>query len=351
VSETTAVREEDAFDAAAVTTWLRETGVEVMGAPVVRQFAGGASNLTYLLTWGERELVLRRPPYGTKARGAHDMRREYVVQQRLRPIFRYVPAMVAYCDDDVIGSEFYLMERVRGRILRGDEPPDLGLGLREDQVHDLCLRVIDILVELHRVPVEDAGLQDLGKGAGYVRRQVAGWSERYRRAMTADAPDAEPVMRWLAACQPDDVATCVIHNDFRFDNIVLNAVRGTPSVVGVLDWEMATLGDPLMDLGSSLAYWVQADDDPAMRALQRQPTDAPGMLTRSEVVDHYCARTGLSATGWSFYEVFGLFRLAVIAQQIHLRYAHGQTHNPAHAQFGPAVGMLVERCRLLASRT
>jgi aminoglycoside phosphotransferase (APT) family kinase protein len=350
VSETTAVRDEDDFDATAVTKWLRETGVEVTDAPVVRQFAGGASNLTYLLTWEDRELVLRRPPSGTKARGAHDMRREYVVQQRLRPVFGYVPTMVAYCGDrDVSGWEFYLMERVHGRILRGGEPPDLGLGLSERQVRDLCLRVVDTLVELHGVPVADAGLLDLGKGAGYVGRQVAGWSERYRRAMTGEAPDAGAVMRWLDACQPDDVATCVIHNDFRLDNIVLSAVRGEPSVVGVLDWEMATLGDPLMDLGSSLAYWVQPDDDPAMRALQRQPTDVPGMLTRSEVLDHYCASTGLSSTGWSYYEVFGLFRLAVIAQQIYYRYARGQTHNPAYAQFGPAVGLLVDRCKLLIS--
>jgi aminoglycoside phosphotransferase (APT) family kinase protein len=345
-----AVREEDAFDVEAVTRWLSEhagtlKGGLPCGRPEVRQFPGGASNLTYLLSWPERELILRRPPEGAKARGAHDMRREYTIQSRLAPVFGYVPAMVAFCDDhDVLGSDFYVMERLSGTILRRDLPE--GLTLSPEQARTLATRFLDVLVELHSVDPERAGLADLGRGAGYTARQVAGWSDRYRRARTDDVGDLERVMHWLAGHQPgSDVATCVIHNDFRLDNVVLDP-DDPLRVVGVLDWEMATLGDPLMDLGGALAYWIQADDDEEFRAVRRQPSDLPGMPTRAELVDHYAWRTGRSVTPeqWRFYEVFGLFRLAVIAQQIYYRYHHGQTHNEAYARFLPLVRLLDVRC-------
>jgi len=342
------VRAEDAFEVDAVTAWLREHDLGVTGRPQVRQYSGGASNLTYLLRFPERDLVLRRPPAGQKARTAHDMHREFTIQSQLRPVFPYVPEMLAFCDDpDVIGSDFYVMQRLEGAILRAKEPPGLGMGLTEDQVRALSLRIVDTMVELHQVDVDAAGLGDLGRGAGYVARQVAGWSERYRQARTWNVPSFEQVMTWLDVHQPDDVATCVIHNDFRLDNVVLRGDDGGPRVAGVLDWEMATLGDPLMDLGGSLAYWVQADDPRLSRVLQRQPTDVPGMPTRQEVVQHYCSRMGLSAEGWVFYEVFGLFRLAVIAQQIYYRYQKGQTHNRAFRHFWIAVGHLHRRCRRL----
>ena len=309
----------------------------------MRQFSGGASNLTYLLRWPRRDLILRRPPAGQKARGAHDMRREFTIQSRLRPVYPYVPRMVALCDDaSVVGSDFYLMERIEGTILGRDLPP--GTDLSEEQVRRLCTGVLDRLVELHAVDAEKAGLGDLGKGRGYVARQVAGWSERFRRARTDDVGDFEQVMAWLDEHQPEDVGSCVIHNDYRFDNVVLD---DDLEVRGVLDWEMATLGDPLMDLGGALAYWVQADDDEVFAQFRRQPTHLPGMLTRAEVVDYYAERTGLSVTPeqWTFYEVFGLFRVAVIAQQIYYRYVHGQTTNEAFAIFGPAVQYLEQRCK------
>jgi aminoglycoside phosphotransferase (APT) family kinase protein len=346
-----AVRHEDAFDVTAATAWLRdqdldrEVGDDLEGEPEVLQFSGGASNLTYLLRFPRRDLILRRPPTGQKARGAHDMRREFTIQARLRPVYPYVPRMVALCADSaVIGSELYVMERVEGTILGRDLPP--GLDLSEEQVRRLCTGVVDRLVELHSVDAEKAGLGDLGKGLGYVARQVAGWSERYRGARTDDVGDFETVMAWLDAHQPEDVGSCVIHNDYRFDNVVLDDEL---EVRAVLDWEMATLGDPLMDLGGALAYWVQADDDEVFAQFRRQPTHVPGMLTRAEVVDYYCARTGRSVTPerWTFYEVFGLFRVAVIAQQIYYRYHHGQTTNEAFAIFGPAVRYLEQRCREL----
>lgn len=336
-----ALRDEDAFDTAAVHEWLSSRVDGLTGAPEVHQYPGGASNLTYLLSYPDRELILRRPPRGQKAASAHDMRREYTVQEKLKPVYPYVPNVLALCTDhDVLGSDFYVMDRIDGIILRGDLPE--GLTLSPHEASSLAYRTFDRLIELHEVDPDAAGLSDLGKGAGYVARQVRGWSDRYRRALTPDAPDGETVMRWLDANQPDDVRTCVIHNDFRFDNVVLDDEL---NVVGVLDWEMATLGDPLMDLAGCMAYWIQADDDDVAQLSRRQPSHLPGMPKRKELVAYYCDRMGLSADNWVFYEVFGWFRLQVIMQQIYYRYHSGQTHNEAFAGFPRFVAYLDERCR------
>ncbi|QKW06163.1 phosphotransferase family protein [Streptomyces sp. NA04227] len=348
------VRDEDAFDVEAVAAWLRahakdSAGLE--GTPEVRQFSGGASNLTYLLRYSEQDLILRRPPSGKKARGAHDMGREYRIQSHLAPVFPYVPGMVAFCDDEsVIGSEFYVMRRLTGPIPRRELPPELD-HLSPEQVRSMCTNVIDLLVDLHSVDPAEAGLSDLGKGEGYVGRQVSGWSDRYRKAKTENVGDFEDVTAWLAAHQPADRRICLIHNDFRFDNVVLGESDPTRPA-GLLDWEMATLGDPLMDLGGALAYWVQADDDAMFRELRRQPTHVPGMLTRTEVVRYYSERAGLDVTEqqWAFYEVFGLFRLAVICQQIYYRYHHKQTTNPAFKDFWLVTGILEDRCRKIIAR-
>lgn len=339
-----AVRDEDAFDVAALDAWLRERAGGLSGPPDVRQFSGGASNLTYLLRYPGRDLILRRPPPGAKAASAHDMAREHRVQQALKPVYPYVPEMVALCQDPgVLGSDFYVMERVEGTILRQDIPPELGLDAAATR--RLCESVVDRLVDLHAVdPTGAAGLADLGRGPGYVRRQVEGWSGRYRAARTRNAPSFARVMRWLDERQPADAGACVIHNDFRFDNVVL-APDDPQRIVGVLDWEMATVGDPLMDLGGALAYWVESGDDRVMRAFRRQPTHRPGMLTRAEVVERYAERTGRTIDDWAFYEVFGLFRLAVIIQQIYRRYSLGQTRNPAFRHYWLAVRYLDRRCR------
>jgi aminoglycoside phosphotransferase (APT) family kinase protein len=248
----------------------------------------------------------------------------------------------------VIGSDFYVMERIGGTILRSRIPRELGLDAAATR--QLCLSAIDRLVELHRIDAQRTGLAALGKGPGYVARQVEGWSQRYRAARTWNVPRFERVIGWLAEHQPADAGEVPIHNDFRLDNLVL--APGDPQrIVGVLDWEMATVGDPLMDLGGALAYWVQADDDRFMRAaLRRQPSDAPGMLTREEIVARYCEQTGLSAEGWAFYEVFGLFRLATIAQQIYQRYHLRQTRNRAFRHYWLAVRYLDRRCRRIIRR-
>jgi aminoglycoside phosphotransferase (APT) family kinase protein len=341
------VRDEDAFDVEAVAGWLREhaPAYALDGTPDVRQFPGGASNLTYLLTYPGRDLILRRPPVGAKAKSAHDMAREHDIQAALAPVFPYVAPMVGLCRDaSVIGSDFYVMERLEGTIPRRR----LGFEVTPEQAAVLCERAWDVLVDLHAVDVDEIpALARLNRGEGYVARQVAGWTDRLDRAATDDLGDWSPVTDWLDAHQPPDRGQCVIHNDFRFDNLVLDPEE--LAVTGVLDWEMATVGDPLMDLGGALGYWVEAGDDEFFQQFRRQPSNVPGMWTRWEVVEHYARRTGLAVTPeqWRFYEVFGLFRLAVIAQQIWYRYAMGQTHNEAYAVFGPAVAYLEQRCRRL----
>lgn len=352
--ESLEVRAEDAFDVAALATWLREHAElqfvdRLVGEPEVRQFPGGASNLTYRLSYPDLALILRRPPAGTKAAGAHDMGREYRIQRALAPVFPRVPQMVAFCENEsVLGSEFYVMTQVDGVIPRRE----LGFPISPDATSELCRNVWQVLVDLHQVDVAEAGLAAFGKGTGYVARQVSGWTNRLERAQTEDLGNWSAITDWLAAHQPDDVATCLIHNDFRLDNLVLAdpAVSASaPEVLAVLDWEMATLGDPLMDLGGALAYWVSEDDDEFFRMFRRQPSNAPGMWTREQIVNWYCAQLGIEMTPerWRFYEVFGLFRLAVIAQQIWYRYFHGQTTNEAFAVFGPAVAYLEQRCHTL----
>jgi aminoglycoside phosphotransferase (APT) family kinase protein len=344
------VRDEDAFDLAAVAGWLREHAADAAGLddePEVRQFSGGASNLTFLLRYPTRDLIMRTPPRGTKAKGAHDMRREYVIQSRLRDSFPYVAAMVGFCDDpEVVGADFYVMDRIEGVIPRSEWPA--GVSLSPEQARRLCLNVVEVYAELHSVDPDATGLRELGKGTGYVGRQVDGWSVRYRNARTPDNPDLESVMAWLAEHQPADIATCVIHNDFKIDNMVFAADDPT-RVVGVLDWEMATLGDPLMDVGGAIAFWVQADDSDELKLMRRVPTHLPGMLTREEFVRAYLDRMGFDVLPeqWRFYEVFGLFRNAVIAQQIYYRYFHGQTSNEMYSLFGPAVQIIDRRIQEL----
>lgn len=341
------VRDEDAFDVESFHRWvLAHAPAVALGAdtpPLVEQFPGGASNLTYLVHYPAADVVLRRPPLGHKASSAHDMGREVRVQSRLRPLYPLVPEILGYCtDEQIIGGEFYVMESMPGTILRRDLPD--GLVLTPDEARTLAETVIDAQADLHGIDPVAAGLGGLGRGPGYVARQVSGWSHRYRDARTDDVPEGEDVMGWLDSHRRPDVAARLIHGDWRFDNLVLD-LTGQPRIVGVLDWEMSTVGDPLMDLGSSLAYWITGDDDPGLGFLRRQPTHLEGMPTREQYVERYLARTGLPLDDWTFYEVFGLFRLAVIIQQIWYRFRLGETTNPAFAHFGAGTTALIERAR------
>ncbi|MDN3399252.1 phosphotransferase family protein [Psychrobacter sp. APC 3426] len=347
------VREGEELDAQAVSNWLREQGVDIEGEPTVTQFSGGASNWTYRLQYEgegtEQDLILRRPPKGTKAKSAHDMVREYTVQKSLKDAYPYVPKMVALCtDESVIGVDFYVMERMEGIIPRANLPK--GIDLDVEQTRALCTNVIDALVDLHQIDYkEHPDLVSLGRGEGYCERQVTGWDKRYVKAKTPNVPSFGLVRQWLNKHTPADSKTCLIHNDWRFDNVILDATDPT-KVIGVLDWEMATLGDPLMDLGSALAYWVEEDDNIIMQQSRRQPTHLKGMMTRDEVVDYYLQQSGLKIDNWTFYEVFGLFRLASIVQQIYYRYYHKQTTNPAFKNFWLIVHVLHAKCLKLIAQ-
>lgn len=343
------IRPGEELDVAAVDRWLRSIEPDLEGTPEVTQYSGGASNWTYRLRYRNRDLVLRRPPAGTKAKSAHDMAREYNIQRALKPAYPAVPTMIGLCQDPaVIGCDFYVMARIEGPIARSRLPE--GVSLDAAQTRRLCTNVLDELIALHRVDHRAIGLDALSKGPGYPRRQVDGWSERYERARTWNVPSYRRVRAWLKEHVPEDSGACVIHGDWRLDNVVLDPADPT-RVIGVLDWELATIGDPLMDLGSALAYWVHADDDPLMRLTRRQPTHLPGMLRREEVVAYYLDRTGLRPADWAFYEVFGLFRLAVIAQQIYYRYHHRQTRNPAFKNFWILINYFDWRCRAIIRRS
>lgn len=337
------MRDGEALPLTTLDPWLKAQINDLTGDPEVTQYSGGASNWTYRLLYPSHDLILRRPPAGTKAKSAHDMQREYTVQKALKPVFPYVPEMLAFCDDmSVIGDEFYVMQRLEGIIPRKNLPRALNLSATDTQ--QLCTNVLDKLIALHQVDVQAAKLQDLGKGSGYVKRQIDGWSGRFRKAKTWNVAGFEYVMEWLTERMPEDIDNRLIHNDFRFDNVVLDA-DNPMQVIGVLDWEMATLGDPLMDLGNSLAYWVQADDDKLIKAMRRQPTHLPGMLTRQEVIEYYLGNSDYAVDDFSFYECYGLFRLAVIIQQIYYRYHHKQTRNPQFKNFWIMVNYLYFRCR------
>lgn len=325
-----------------VAAWLKQHIPNLIGTPEITQYTGGASNWTYRIKYDSHDLILRRPPAGTKAASAHDMKREYEIQKALMPYYT-VPEMLAFCNDhSVMDCDFYIMRRVEGIIPRSNLPKDLKLNT--DQTKQLCLNVIDKLIELHQIDIQKTGLSSFGKGSGYYKRQIDGWSERYKKAKTWNVPTYTYVINWLKANIPSEERSCLIHNDYRFDNVILD-VEDPMKIIGVLDWEMATIGDPLMDLGNTLAYWVQADDDFIAQTTRRQPTHLKGMLTRKEVIKYYCEKMNFEAKDFTFYEVYGLFRLAVIAQQIYYRYYHKQTNNKAFKNWWILVNYLNWRCK------
>ena len=318
------IREGEDLDIPKIEEYLKDNIEGLDGKLVIEQFPSGYSNLTYLIKVGQMELVLRRPPFGRKAKSAHDMGREYKILTALNPVFPYCPRPLLYTEDEtVMGCPFYVMERIRGIILRKNLPKGLAFG--PEQMRKLCENLLDIQFELHSIDYKAIGLEGFGKPQGYVKRQVEGWSERYKAAWTPDAPTFEYIMQWLQEKMPPDFERPgIIHNDYKFDNVVLNP-ENPLEIIGVLDWEMATIGDPLMDLGSSLGYWVQADDPDDFLAARMMPTNLPGALTRKEMVERYARKAGITIDNFDFYLCFGLFRLAVIAQQIYYRYYHGQT--------------------------
>lgn len=310
-------------------------------APVsVERVAFGFSNLTYRVRVGDQNVILRRPPFGAHVKSGHDMGREYRVLAALAPVYQYVPRPIAYCDDvSVIGAPFYVMEQVEGVILR--RPLPLGLVLTPDVIHAVSESFIDNLVAIHALDCSIGVLSQLGRPEGYALRQVTGWIERYARAKTDDIPDLDRVAGWLGERIPSHSGTALIHNDYKYDNVILDA-RDLSQIRAVLDWEMSTLGDPLMDLGTTLAYWVDPDD-PGHRSggpLNDGLTSLPGNMRRADLAQRYAKHSGRDLGDIVFYFVFGLYKNAVIAQQIHARYVLGLLPDTRYGQFLPAIKSL-----------
>ena len=326
------VREGQAFDSTKLEPWLRDRVPGLSGALEVMQFGRGFSNLTYLVRIGGengRELVLRRAPPGVKIKSAHDMGREFRILTHLAAAWTKSPRPLAHCEDEsLIGSAFYVMERVRGVILRQRVPS--GLVLDEATMRRVSESTIDTLAEIHAIDYRAVGLGDLGKPEGYVARQLTGWTERYRKSQTDEVPSFDELGRWLFAHTPPESGTAtLIHNDFKYDNVVLDPALG--GVVSVLDWEMATIGDPLMDLGTTLGYWIDPDDPPVFQVMVFGPTNLPGNLHRAEIVRRYAEKSGRDVGDVLFYYAYALYKLAVVAQQLYRRYKDGLTKEERYA--------------------
>jgi aminoglycoside phosphotransferase (APT) family kinase protein len=305
----------------------------------VEQFPSGHSNLTYLVRMDNREVVLRRPPFGSKVRSAHDMGREYRVLSKLHTTYPLAPKALLYCDDlSILNAPFYLMEPIRGMIVRRDPPP--GVPFPPETARRLSEAFLDSLARLHGLDYAAIGLGDLGKPQGYLERQVNGWIERYHNSKTHDLPEVERISTWLTERMPAGHETTLIHNDYKYDNVVLDPDDAT-KIVGVLDWEMCTLGDPLTDLGTALAYWTDPQDPEELQEIRSAPTTLPGTLTRAQLIERYAVATGRDTRDMIFYLTFARFKVAVIIQQIYYRYAQGLTQDARFAALPKRVHTLL----------
>lgn len=336
--EPSAIRKGEDLDIARLESYLAENLADFRGPLTLRQFPRGHSNLTYLITVGSNEWVLRRPPFGSQVKGAHDMGREHRVLSKLSPVWSKAPKPVLYCDDPaVLGAPFYLMERLRGAIVRTAIPQ--GMKLDAEAMHAVCDAFIQGLAELHAIDLHATGLFDMGKPEGYNGRQVVGWTRRYEDAKTDELLEMNELATWLGSRIPKESGASLIHNDYKLDNVVLDP-DDNARILGVLDWEMATIGDPLMDLGTTLAYWVEARDPEELRAIAFGPTMLEGAMTRRELASRYAEKTGRDVSHALYYYAFGLFKTAVVLQQIYVRYRRGLTQDARFANLGESVSIL-----------
>ncbi|MDX6692912.1 MAG: hypothetical protein QOF02_515 [Blastocatellia bacterium] len=345
-TDTKPVRASEQLDWDALANYVRARLSAVLGeefdadAPlVVEQFPGGHSNLTYLLRFGRREFVMRRPPFGPVPPRAHDMAREYHILKAVHPVYTLAPRPFLLCEDaSVIGSTFYLMERRRGLVVRSEEPCELAG--RPGERRRASVALVDALADLHAVDIEAHGLVALGKPAGFVERQARGWSERWHGSQTTKLPEMDALAAWLfERLPPDPQRPTLVHGDFKLDNVMLDA-QDVGRIVGVFDWEMSAVGDPLVDLGIFLCYWTHTATDAATRDTVASVTRAEGYYTRAEILERYGARTKIDLTNITFYEVFAVFKLAVVLQQIFYRYHRGQTDDPRFAALDTRVEWL-----------
>jgi aminoglycoside phosphotransferase (APT) family kinase protein len=342
------IRTGEELNVAKLEPYLRTKFPSESGQLQVQQYPSGHSNLTYAIRLGERELVLRRPPFGSKVKSAHDMGREFRVLAKLHAVYPPAPEVLAFCDDaDILGAPFYLMQPIHGVILRKNIPPELNLS--PEKARRLNESLVDSLIRLHHVDYARAGLGDLGKPEGYLARQVHGWIARYHNSRTHDYAEVEKIASWLEGNMPEAQSAALIHNDYKFDNVVLD-VADITEIKGVLDWEMATLGDPLTDLGTTLAYWVNHNDPEDLKQNLSDVTTQTGSMSREEVAHYYAKSTNSDLAHVAFYLAFARFKLAVIVQQIFYRYQQGLTRDPRFAAL-PARVVALLRAALRTAQT
>jgi aminoglycoside phosphotransferase (APT) family kinase protein len=353
------VRPGEELDRASLDSYLRENlrlqsaDFDPTATLEIKQFPGGHSNLTYSVRYGDRKFVLRRPPVGPVAPTAHDMPREYKLLSVINPHFPLAPRPVLLCEDSsIIGVPFYLMERRRGLIVRFKMPAQIGESF--DLRRRLSESVVDTLVALHAVDIQSSGIAQIGKPNGFVTRQVRGWADRWLRSKTGELAEMDQVIQWLIERIPADVDgnATIVHNDFKLDNIMLD--ENDPSrVVALLDWEMCTVGDPLVDVGLFVSYWTmngsagESDQNRSLRAV----TNGPGWMTRTEIIERYEAATGRDLSRIVFYETFARFKVAVVIQQIYFRYVQGQTRDERFRNFDGLVRELSQEALELAERS
>ncbi|HJT57374.1 MAG TPA: phosphotransferase family protein [Ktedonobacteraceae bacterium] len=339
--ETIAIRAGENFDVPKVEQYLRDH-IEGLGPTTlqVRQFPSGASNLTYLLQVGDWEGVLRRPPFGPVPPKAHDMEREAGLLRKISPVFPLAPMPYFFCNDlSILGVPFYVMERRKGVVVNDAFPP--GVTPTEELCSRMSQTVVETLVQIHAIDWQAAGLSEFGHPEGFLARQVKGWIERYFRAQTDDIPQVVPLTSWLAEHVPQSPPATLIHNDFKLNNMLL-ASDDLSRVTAVLDWEMTTIGDPLFDLAITLSYWVNNEDPEELRTILPTVTTTPGFINRERFMEIYAQKSGRDLSSLDFYMIFAYFKLAVIIQQIYVRWKRGQTRDERFGAFGNRVRALIE---------
>ncbi|MCH7960623.1 MAG: phosphotransferase family protein [Candidatus Hydrogenedentes bacterium] len=342
LDQTTQIRKGEELDLATLEPYLRaELGLPD-GDFALEQFPGGHSNLTYMARIGDREIVLRRPPYGSQVKGAHDMGREYTILSCIHDAYAPAPEPLFYCEDEsVLGAKFYGMERINGVIFRTEKPE--GLELNEELVRGLCTSVVHNLADLHAIDWKAAGLEQLKKpGTNFVERQVLGWARRWESSKTEEMEDVDTVFNWCKERIPVDTDATLIHNDYKFDNMILDS-NDITRIVGVLDWEMSTIGDPVFDLGVTLGYWIDPGEPEGISTSRCFVQREPGAITRQEYAEIYAAKTGRDISNLHYYYAFAIIKLAVVIQQIYYRYATGKTTDERFAGMIDGVRLLARR--------
>jgi len=338
IPEVAAVREGEGLDWDRAESWIRARMPELAGDFSVEQFPGGHANLTYLLHFGDRELVLRRPPFGPVAPGSHDMVREHKVLSKLWEHLATAPRAFLLCEDEgVVGARFFVMERRTGVVIRTRVPDEMRVHPEVERRASFAL--MDAMADLHDVDYEAAGLADLGKPEGFVERQIAGWKRRWDRAKNVDIPLFDDVHARLERTMPAPGRPSLVHNDLKLDNCQFDPAD-PDRVKSIFDWDMTTLGEPLADLGTLLGYWAQPDDGDD-RSPTNPLTSQPGFPTRAELAERYAARRGVDLSSIRWYEAFAIWKTAVVLQQIYIRWVKGQTQDARFEALGTRVPMLV----------